>query len=473
MATEYGVTVNGFVRKRLPEIKSDIEARLAAAWGVPVSRKPNSVVGQTSGVLAAIVDELWQVSEDNYNAMYPNTANGVSLRNSVGFAGVTALDALKTKIYEVCYGSHGTSITNGSQIQGDDSNYYETIAAATISLSNSVSLSLTLASVNDGTTYSATINGTTINKTADSGDTVNSVLVALTSGVPSGWSASVSNNILTYTQTDRINGKAVSYSNTLQFVNVGSPIEFYAVEYGALDPAIGTVKNIITQINGWLAASNESAAYPGRDVDTDTELRQRYASTVSAQGMAMIESIRANLLENVPGVAAAIVFENVTDEIDADDRPPHSIEAVVQGGDEEEIANMIWKKKAAGIDTYGETSIEILDTQGIPHTINFNRPTDVPIYLRCVLHEDPEGSLPADSPQKTADFLLDRGNNQSVGQDVILQKFLAYVMQNVPGIGYIELEGSIDGLSYSTTNIAINARSLATFDASRIEVTVE
>jgi uncharacterized phage protein gp47/JayE len=472
MATEYGVTVNGFVRKRLDQIKSDIESNLSAAVGVAISTKPNSVIGQAIGVFVAAIDDLWQVAEDQYNAMYPNTANGVSMSNSVGFAGITRINAQKTKLYEVCYGIPGTVITVGAQIQGTDSGYYETTESNTISLSNAVTLAVTLASVTSGYTYSVTIDGTTLTKTAGGGDTVNSVLVALTSGVPSGWSASITNNVLIYTQADRINGKIVSCSTTMAIVNVGSPVEFYAADTGSLDPAIGTVTNIVSQIAGWTAASNESAAYPGRDLETDTELRQRYSGTVSAQGMAMIESIQANLIENVTGVTAAIVFENTSDTADGDGRPPHSIEAVVQGGDEEDIAKMIWQTKAGGIDTFGSIGVEVTDSQGIEHTMHFNRPTDVEVYLRCTVHADAESELAGDAPQTIADYLLAQGNNQTVGQDVILQKLSAYIIQNVTGISYIELEGSTNGTTYSATNIPITVRSLAVFDPSRIEVTV-
>lgn len=472
MGTSYGVTDNGFVRKRLAEIKTSLESNIATAFGVAVSTKANSIIGQQIGVFAAAIDDLWQVAEDTYNAMYPNTANGTNLSNSVGYSGVTRINAGNTKLYEVCYGTPGTSIPSGARIQGADSEYYETTAAGTISLSNAVSMAVTLSSVAEGTTYSVAINGTAITKTATSTDTVNSVLVALTSGIPSGWSASVSNNILTYTQTDRINGVAVSYSTTLTIVSVGSPIVFYAVNTGELDPAIGTVAIIITQVSGWTSASNESAAYPGRDLETDTELRQRYASTVTAQGSAMVESIQANLLENVDSVTTALVFENTTDTIDSDGRPPHSIEAVVQGGDSLDIANMIWKTKAAGIDTYGSVGTEITDSQGVKHTMYFNRPTDVPIYLRCTVHEDSESELDGDALQTIASYLLAQGNALSVGADVILQKLSAYIIQNVSGISYIELTGSTDGTTYSATNISIDVRSLAAFDSARIEVTV-
>lgn len=473
MATNnYGVTATGFVRKRLAEIKADLETNLAAAFGVAVSTKPNSVIGQQIGVFAAAIDSLWQVAEDTYNAMYPNTAAGTSLDNSAGFSGVTRLAAAKTKIYAICYGAYNTVIANGARIQGADSSYYEASVASTISLSNAVSLAVTLNSVASGTTYSVTIAGTTITKTAGASDTVNSVLVALTTGVPTGWTATVVNDLLTYKHTDRINGAVVSASTSLTISSVGTPVIFYAVETGALNPAIGTVNKIVTQIAGWTSALNESAAYPGRAIETDTELRLRYLSTVMAQGVAMVESIRANLMQNVSGVTAAIVFENTNDTTDSEGRPPHSIEAVVQGGDNNNIAAMIWKKKAAGIDTHGSISVAVTDTQGIQHTIKFNRPTEVPIYLRCVVHEHAETGLAGDALQTVANYLLAQGQKSAVGQDVIIQKMAGYIMQNVPGISYIELTGSTDGTTYNTSNIAIGVRQLAVFNSARIEVTI-
>ncbi len=469
--TEYGVTVNGFVRKRLPEIIAGINARLEAAWGVPVSTKPNSVIGQLVGVFAAEIDDQWQLAEDTYNAMYPNTAEGVSLRNAGGFAGVTALDAAKTKIYAVCYGDYNTIIPQDAQIQGDDGTYYEAYVAGTISLSNAVSLAVTLASVSEGTTYSVTIAGTTISKTAGAADTVNSVLVALTSGLPAGWSSGVVNNVLTFAQADRINGAVMSVSSTLTIVNVYSPIVFYAAETGPLDPAVGTVTKIVTQIAGWRGVSNDSAAYPGRDVEKDTDYRQRYASVVPAQGKAMVEAIQANLLQNVSGVKAAVVFENDGDTTDSDGRPPHSIEAVVQGGDDEEVAAMIWRAKAPA-STYGSTSVVVIDSQGIPHTINFNRPTEKPIWLRCTVHAHPEIALAGDAVQTIAGILLARGQAHEVGQDVILEWLKSFVYQNVLGISYLDLEGSTDGVAYNTTNIPIGVRELATFNSANIEVIV-
>ena len=50
-------------------------------------------------------------------------------------------------------------------------------------------------------------------------------------------------------------------------------------------------------------------------------------------------------------------------------RPPKSFEAVVQRGTDDAVANQIWKSKPAGIETYGNTEIDITDSQGDAHRL--------------------------------------------------------------------------------------------------------
>ena len=68
--------------------------------------------------------------------------------------------------------------------------------------------------------------------------------------------------------------------------------------------------------------------------------------------------------------------------------------------------------------------------------------------------------------------VLNYGNTLTVGNDVILQRFMGAIYQSVPGIGYITVEASTDGNTYTTNNISIDARHVATFDSTRIQVTI-
>ncbi|MBP2638680.1 MAG: Mu-like prophage FluMu protein gp47 [Firmicutes bacterium] len=115
--SDYGVTDSGFVRPRLAEIKSDIEDALTEAFGVTISTDADSVLGQIIGVWSEREATLWEVAEDSYNAMYPNTATGTNLDNSVAFTGIQRISAEKTTIMATCYGTNGTTITADSQIK--------------------------------------------------------------------------------------------------------------------------------------------------------------------------------------------------------------------------------------------------------------------------------------------------------------------------------------------------------------------
>ena len=72
----YGLTKDGFRRKRLPEILADINKRVADRLGVEIQTGSNSLFGQLHGVYAYEIADLWEQVEDVYNAMYPNTLRG-------------------------------------------------------------------------------------------------------------------------------------------------------------------------------------------------------------------------------------------------------------------------------------------------------------------------------------------------------------------------------------------------------------
>ena len=56
--------------------------------------------------------------------------------------------------------------------------------------------------------------------------------------------------------------------------------------------------------------------------------------------------------------------KSYNDTTDAAGRPPHSIEIVVQGGTDEDVANIIWKNKAGGIRAYGKHYAYATDVNG-------------------------------------------------------------------------------------------------------------
>lgn len=470
---DYGLTPEGFKQKRLTDIIQSMGSRIADQLGVQISTEANSVFGQLIGVFSYEIADLWEQAAQVYGAMYPHTASGVSLDNSAALAGITPIAAEKTTVVCTCYGTNGTQIPYGAQISSaTDSNIiFQCVDAnAVISAQETCDVGITLSSVTEGETYSATVDGVIYSHTATSTDTIATVLTAIGSQITA-IPASVENDALRITESNQENTFSVAISNNMTFETIGSPVTFECTTDGAITPAIGDLTDIVTTYAGWDSVSNNVSANTGRLAESDTALRQRWNASLYTRSVGMTDSI-ASALMTLNGVTSAYVYENDSDTTDSEGRPPHSIEAVVNGGETDEIGLTIWQKKAAGIDTFGSQSVSINDSQGFPHTINFNRPLIVPIYLNITVTEYPEEALAPNAQAMITEAALNYGNTLTVGNDVILQRFMGAIYQNVSGIGYITVTASTNGSTYSSNNISIDARHVATFDATRIQVTI-
>lgn len=474
--TKYGLTRDGFRRKRLPEIKTAIETRLADALGTEIQTSANSVIGQLIGVFAYEIADLWEAQEDTYKSMYPSTASGVSLSNAAGLAGINMIDAEKTSLVLTLVGTEGTVIPDSAQVSSSDGVIFSCVEVGksiTAERATSVSISVP-ASVAAGQEYGVTINGTNHTYTAKENDTAAIVLSSLSGLIHvTGITTNVKNNVLTISVDDKKTAMTVSVNSNLKIDTIASPFTFLCDTAGAIDPALHTVNQIITTYAGWKTADNETAANVGRDAESDISLRKRWSAAVYQRSRAMVESIQNGVYTNVDGVTSCLVYENTSDAADSDGRPPHSIEVVATGGKPEDIAKEIWQRKPAGIDTFGSISNVVFDSQGAQHTIKFNRPQEIKIWMRVVVGTNPDEVFPNAALQEIKDAVLAKGLQQNISEDVILQRYFATIFESTTGIGYINLTaatGETPG-NYTSENIVISPRQVAAFDASRIEVT--
>ncbi|OCQ53904.1 Baseplate J-like protein [Photorhabdus australis subsp. thailandensis] len=148
--------------------------------------------------------------------------------------------------------------------------------------------------------------------------------------------------------------------------------------------AIGALPHTITQIAtptlGWQTVTNPAAATLGRGVETDAELRIRQAVSVALPSKTIMDGL-IGAIANLHGVSRYQGYDNDMDETDENGIPAHNIALVIDGGDSKEIAQTILIKKTPGIPTFGTTSEIVTDNSGNKKTINFYRPTLVPIYV--------------------------------------------------------------------------------------------
>lgn len=468
--TQYGVTPQGFVRMRLPEIRKNLFDRLDAKLGTSVSRKPNSIIGVLIGLIAEESDRMWELAEYDYYARSPVTADEGSIDNTIIYSGVMRKQAESTYLYLVCYGRNNMVLPVNCQVKGDDGEKYNIAYQSLITLGNAVNVALSIESVKAGELYSFLLNDAVrASYTAQEGDTVSTVYMKLMEQIGDDWTAQVENNNLILSQKDRRYGGRVVPTESLKVVEVGSPVIFIAENTGPLEPEIGTIKSINTVYDGWTKCNNESEAYVGRNNETVTELRQRYASAVYAKSVSMKESIRAALLE-LQDVDSVTIYENRSDDT-VDGLKPHSFLAIVHGGDDLEIAKTILERAPIGIDTNGDIAMDVTDSEDVTERVYFSRPKEIPIWVQITVHEYKEEKLPGDMVNTIKNLIA--CTSLGLGVDVIAQRFLGPIYSNVSGIGYLDVVISSDGKNYTNKSIAIDRGEISTFDVERVTVAME
>lgn len=250
-------------------------------------------------------------------------------------------------------------------------------------------------------------------------------------------------------------------------------VPFESEEFGPVAAPSGTLTVIETPVSGWDTATNALDATLGRLVESDAAFRSRRLQLLQNAGSATLEGIRSNV-RAVAGVLQAFVFENTSLVTDAFGLPGKSFEVVVEGGVDADIAQVIFDSKPVGIESFGSTTIAVVDSQGFSHNINFNRPTTIDIWIELTVKINSlvygGGSIPVGDAQVKA-AIVALGDQQNIGQDVIALLFKCVAVEDVAGV--IDVTIFAIGTAPSPTledNIVIANRELAVFDTSRITV---
>jgi len=233
----------------------------------------------------------------------------------------------------------------------------------------------------------------------------------------------------------------------------------------------GTITIIATPVAGWSAVTNGLDATPGQNVESDALLRVRRQLEITQQAGSPVDGIRADIL-TVDSVVQCTVFENPNPWTDTDGLPPHSFEAVVQGGADADIAERIFASKAAGIRAFGNDVTEVVeDSTGKEHTIQFSRPTIGTLWLEIDVDVDDDYPATGDTDIKAA-IVAFADADYMVGDDVILSKLVDVIFDAVAGIYDVtEIRAGWSASPSGTSNLTVGPRELAEADTSRITVT--
>ena len=475
---QYGVTDKGFVIKRLDTIMEEIHTDLTEAFGFDTRLTKPSFLDTLITTFSYQIADLWETAQNNYYSKYPATATGVNLDNAVQYGGIRRAANKKTSYPLHCTGDDGTYVreeaivaTNTNpEIRLQNSEEFEITREAF----NRVSIKVASAEIG---VYSITINGNQYSYSSVDG---------MESDIIEGLAAAIKDDGYTITTADNtltIEDKTISRSNVLVLSDnlttssVTVIATFLTENYGKITLPYGIVTKMINNITGFTAVTNLLEPTYGRSQETDIELRQSYIAKSALRSNTMIESIVGELLNNIENVESASGYENDTDYTDERGLPPHSIEIIVEGGDDYLIAQAILRRKAGGIQTYGSVEVSVPGVYGDTIPVRFNRPDYLYTWLKVVLHGDAT-KLPTNYASLTIQSLIDDGAGFVAGTNLLTQLLNDGIYDAVAGITYIEIYTAYGTDSvyvpqpedYEQKNIIVNTRQKILIDETRIEV---
>lgn len=152
-------------------------------------------------------------------------------------------------------------------------------------------------------------------------------------------------------------------------------------------------------------------------------------------------------------------------------RPPKSFESVVQGGTDAAVALDIWQTKPAGIESFGDTPVNIIDSSGNTQTIRFTRPTAVILGFEVDYTKYDEESFPAGGEATIAQTVVDVTNALGVDEDVIPSRYFGPIYNAVSGINSLVVRVEIIAApGFQTTKLPIGIDDFASTSATNIVV---
>jgi uncharacterized phage protein gp47/JayE len=430
---------SGLQRKTLQEIRLELESALKTVFGQDFETSVDSPNGLLIGSLSLSLANIWELAQEVYNSRDPAQATGLSLDFAAALNGLARKEATACRGQAMLYSLNDYSVTipaGSIALRPRGNQEFSLQEPVTIDPASCDELIIVDEGFARDTDYvfhfAQPIGDLTFNwATGDS----RSAVVALSTQISTagGETDVLENGDLRVF----ISGGKVGVSTPLPddcSIYKGALGEF-ATAPGAQTCEVGELTDIPTTVSGWDRVRNYEAFIPGSDAETDTQLRVRRAAAVRAiQSRATDDAIAAHLMQDVSGVTAASVVSNRAMQVDADGRPPKSFEALVVGGTDQAVAQNIWQNQPSGIQSYGNTSVEISDGEGVGQIVSFSRPQAKYLWVKIEWQRYSEETAPTNDEIKAA-LLQWAEKEYKMGVDVISMRILQGLYFGTTGIG--------------------------------------
>lgn len=480
--SDYGITDRGFVLKRLDTILEEIHMDLTDGWGVDTRLVGTSFINTLVTTFGNQIASLWETAQDSYYAKYPATATELNLDHAVQYGGIKRSGDKRSSYILHCTGDDGTYVRENTIVATNTTPEIRLFSAGEFLITRDRCNKATIIVASEDTgVYTISINGNQYSYSNPPGGKSASILAGLAAAISdNGYTVMVEGDELIIEDKTKTRENTLALTDNLTTSSVTSLANFLTNDYGKITLPYNIVTKMVNNITGFRAVTNILEPTYGRKRETDIELRQSYIVKSALRSNTMIQSIVAELLNNIKDVESASGYENDLDVVNERGMPPHSVEIIVEGGDNTEIAKAILRRKAGGIQTYGKVVVNVPGEYGDTIPIRFNRPEYLITWLKVKLEGD-QRKIPANYSAITKQSLMEDGAQMTAGTNLLTQLLHEGIYDRIAGLTKVTIltatttdSTAIPGDNdYKDVNVMATSRQKILLDENRIEVMLE
>lgn len=223
-------------------------------------------------------------------------------------------------------------------------------------------------------------------------------------------------------------------TSTITTTQRETDIEVIALDSGTDgNVSAGAITEQTEILTGVISINNKLNTLGGKDLETDTELRERYLKRLDRKSSFTTEGIKNYILQNT-NVQKCQVIENDTDDFDSDGRLAHSYECICYGDTNDNILKALYEYKIAGIRTVGDITKNFGEI-----TVGFTRPTEKTIYLKVEVEAVKE-IWKDDFKKVIKNIYLKYLDEVEPAGTIYLYKLIGEIYKNTSGIRTLKLK---------------------------------
>jgi uncharacterized phage protein gp47/JayE len=478
---EYGLTEKGFISKPLSVILEEERSAFKAAFGEDVDISDTSIAGVYLSNRAVKLAQLWEILDGLYSAGDVDAASGVYLDRLADFVNVRREPAINTQAATCLWGTEGTVVYARSLAKlASTGDLFRLQDNTTIGRDRLLGVWLKVSAVESGAVYSCKLKGVTIEYTATGADDEVSIQQGIADKIDIVMpELFISQNLgmdgLKIHIDDGVSPFDLEMTDEKIEIHLLGAYGVYVAQIpGPVYAPIGTLTEIVSNVDGLDSIYNYATGITGRVVESDTELRVNLA--VRQKQSSSSEAAIKNFIEKeVEGVQYCEVYSN-REMVPSNGRPPKCYEAVVVGGADKDILQTILDYGPGGIEAFGNITMTLIDAAGHEQDVGFSRPVNRYIWFKIGVILTGEERFPINGIDAIKDNITAWAvKNSAVGTDVFYQRFSIPIYQ-VPGVAeaVIKIAWTTDPSTppqdgnYQEANISIGEVEIAVFDRSRI-----